>query len=155
MVHGLKGAARSIGAMGVGDAAAELEDAGRKHNLSLMEDKTGPLITTSQELAEQIKQALQNGAGESAAKPGEFHYTPKFDTLKTALAGNDYLTVNQELQRLNELPLDQHSRELIDELEKDILLFEYEKALERLDKKTGDTADKAREQGKDTGSYPA
>jgi signal transduction histidine kinase/HPt (histidine-containing phosphotransfer) domain-containing protein/FixJ family two-component response regulator len=157
MVHGLKGAARSIGAMGMGDAAAELEDAGRKHNLSLMEDKTGPLITESQELVEQIKQALQSGDGGPAVKPGEFHYTPRFDTLKTALAGNDYLMVNQELRRLNELPLDQYSRELIDELEKDILLFEYEKALEYLNRKAGGsiTADGTGERGNDTGGCPA
>jgi signal transduction histidine kinase/CheY-like chemotaxis protein len=157
MVHGLKGAARSIGAMGVGDTAAELEDAGRKHNLSLMEDRTGPLITESQELMENIKQALQSSAGKPAVKPGEFHYTPRFDTLKAALAGNDYPVVNQELQRLNELPLDQHSRELIDEIEKDILLFEYEKALERLSKTTGGITTGAihEEQKNDTGNCPA
>jgi HPt (histidine-containing phosphotransfer) domain-containing protein len=134
LVHGLKGAARSIGAMGIGDLSAELEDAGRKHNLSLMEDKTGPLITETQELAEQIKKALQQGAPASAETPGEFRYAPRFDTLRAALAGSDYLMVNQELKRLSALPLDPFCRELIETMEKDVLLFEYEKAAERLDK---------------------
>jgi hypothetical protein len=65
-------------------------------------------------------------------RPGEYHFMPRLETLKTALVNNDYTTVNQELKRLNELPLDKNIRELLENIEKDILLFEYEKAAARL-----------------------
>ncbi|MDR1025450.1 MAG: response regulator [Treponema sp.] len=132
LVHALKGAARSIGASELGNLAAELEDAGRKQNLSHLEDRTGPLITSLQELIEQITGRLAAEQPTVAVNPGEFHYTPKFDVLKNALINNDYPAVNQELKRLNDLPLDKAARELLDAVEKDILLFEYEKAAERL-----------------------
>ncbi|MDR2746712.1 MAG: response regulator [Treponema sp.] len=132
LVHALKGSSRSIGAALLGDHAAELEDAGRKHNLSGIEEKTGPLLTELQELIEQITGVLNKNTGKEPARPEEYHYTPHFDTLKTALANNDYTLVNQELKRLGELELDGKSRELIETIEKDVLLFEYEKAAARL-----------------------
>jgi signal transduction histidine kinase/DNA-binding response OmpR family regulator len=132
LVHALKGSARSIGAARLGDHASELEDAGRKRNLSGMEEKTGPLLTELQELIEQISGVLNKNAGEEPALKEEYHYTPRFDTLKTALANNDYILVNQELKRLGELAMDSKSRELIKNIEKDVLLFEYEKAAARM-----------------------
>ncbi|MDR2375560.1 MAG: response regulator [Treponema sp.] len=132
LVHALKGSARSIGAFKVGGMAADLEDAGRKQNLSRLEDKTGPLITELQELIAQITRSLKVKTPDPAALPAEFHYTPRFDVLKGALINNDYQIVNQELERLNKLPLDKADRELLDAVEKDILLFEYEKAVAHL-----------------------
>jgi signal transduction histidine kinase/CheY-like chemotaxis protein/HPt (histidine-containing phosphotransfer) domain-containing protein len=132
LVHALKGSARSIGAYKLGELAADLEDAGRKQNLSRMEDRTGPLITELQELIEQISKSLKTEVPEPAAPPGEFRYTPRFDVLKNALLNSDYPTVNQELKRLGELSLDSAGRELLDAVEKDVLLFEYEKAAARL-----------------------
>jgi CheY-like chemotaxis protein/HPt (histidine-containing phosphotransfer) domain-containing protein len=132
LVHALKGSARSIGAFKLGDMAADLEDAGRKQNLSHMEDKTGLLITELQELIEQISRSLKTKTPAPAETPDEFHYTPRFDVLKDALVNNDYLMVNQELKRLNDLSLDRAGRELLDAVEKDVLLFEYEKAAARL-----------------------
>jgi signal transduction histidine kinase/DNA-binding response OmpR family regulator len=132
LVHALKGSARSIGAVQLGDYAAELEDAGRKRNLSSMEEKTGPLLTKLGELIEQITGALNKKNGEEGAPEEEFHYTPHFDTLKAALLSNDYTLVDQELKRLGELAMDSKSKELIENLERDVLLFDYEKAAARL-----------------------
>jgi signal transduction histidine kinase/HPt (histidine-containing phosphotransfer) domain-containing protein/FixJ family two-component response regulator len=130
LVHALKGAARSIGAFKIGDFAAGLEDAGRKQNISHMEEKTGVLITELQGLIESITLALQ---GTVIAQPSnEYHYNPRLETLKAALLNSDYTVVNQELRRLDDLPLDKNTRDLLDEVEKDILLFEYEKAAARL-----------------------
>jgi signal transduction histidine kinase/CheY-like chemotaxis protein/HPt (histidine-containing phosphotransfer) domain-containing protein len=134
LVHALKGAARSIGAMQIGDIAAELEDAGRKQNLPHTGDRTGALIDDLQELIEQITGVLKTEQTLSAVNPEEpCPYAPKFNVLKNALVDNDYPAVNQELKRLNDLPLDKASRELLDTVEKDILLFEYEQAAARLD----------------------
>jgi len=128
LVHALKGSSRSIGAMEMGDAAAELEDAGRKQNISAMEERTGLLITLLQELIERITLALE--AGE--AKAEEISYSPRLETLKTALHNSDYSTVDQELKRLDSIALDKKTRELIENIERDVLLFEYEKAAARL-----------------------
>jgi signal transduction histidine kinase/CheY-like chemotaxis protein/HPt (histidine-containing phosphotransfer) domain-containing protein len=132
LVHALKGAARSIGALRLGDHAAELEDAGRKRNLSGMEEKTGLLLAELQELIEEITGVLNKNTGEEAVRQENYHYTPHFDALRTALINNDYTLVNQELKRLGELALDGKTRELIESIEKDVLLFEYEKAAARL-----------------------
>jgi signal transduction histidine kinase/DNA-binding response OmpR family regulator len=133
LVHALKGSSRSIGAFKLGDLAADLEDAGRKQNLSHLEDKTGPLITELQELIEQITKTLRTETPDHpVTAPREFHYTPRFDVLKDALINNDYQMVNQELKRLNELSLDPADRALLNAVEKDILLFEYERAAARL-----------------------
>jgi signal transduction histidine kinase/CheY-like chemotaxis protein len=132
LVHALKGSARSIGAIRMGDHAAELEEAGKKRNLSGMEEKTGPLLSELQEVIEQITEALDKNAGKPPVQGTEYRYTPHFDILKNALITNDYLLVNRELKRLGDLPLDDKSRELIENIEKDVLLFEYEKAAARL-----------------------
>ncbi|MDR0641532.1 MAG: response regulator [Treponema sp.] len=132
LVHALKGSARSIGALRLGDRAAELEDMGRKHNLSGLEEKTGPLLTELQELIEEITRVLNKNTGEEPVQQENYHYTPHFDTLKTALTNSDYTLVNQELKRLEELILDGRNRDLIESIEKDVLLFEYEKAAARL-----------------------
>jgi signal transduction histidine kinase/DNA-binding response OmpR family regulator len=132
LVHALKGSARSIGAAQLGDHAAELEDAGRRHNLSGLEEKTGPLLTELEELIEQITGMLNKKTGEEPPREEGYHYAPHFDTLKTALLNNDYTLVDQELKRLGKLPLDSKSKELIESIEKDVLLFEYEKAAARL-----------------------
>jgi signal transduction histidine kinase/DNA-binding response OmpR family regulator len=132
MVHALKGSSRSIGAVQMGDRAAELEEAGRKQNLSAMEEQTGPLLTELAALIERISAALDKKAGEDAARQEEYHYVPRFDTLKTALVNNDYTLVNQELKRLGELKMDSKTRELVESVEKDVLLFEYEQAAARL-----------------------
>jgi hypothetical protein len=116
--------------MKMGDFAAEQEDAGRKQNLSHLEEKTGVLITELQELIEHITLSLQMGPAELPS--GEYHYAPRFETLKAALLNSDYTVVNQELKRLGELPLDKASQELVESIEKDVLLFELEKAAARL-----------------------
>jgi signal transduction histidine kinase/CheY-like chemotaxis protein/HPt (histidine-containing phosphotransfer) domain-containing protein len=134
LVHALKGSARSIGAAQVGDHAAELEEAGRKHNLASMKEKTDSLLAELRELIGQITEALDKNTGGSPIQPQQtgYRFTLRFNTLKTALADNDYLLVNQELKRLMELPMDDKSRKLIENIEKDVLLFEYEKAAGRL-----------------------
>jgi signal transduction histidine kinase/HPt (histidine-containing phosphotransfer) domain-containing protein/FixJ family two-component response regulator len=132
LVHALKGSARSIGAFKVGGMAADLEDAGRKHDLSHMEDKTEPLLTELRELIEQITRALETENSRPADTAEKFHYSPRFDILKDALISNNYQTVNHELERLDKLSMGRADRELLDAIEKDILLFEYEKAAARL-----------------------
>ncbi|MDR1971349.1 MAG: response regulator [Treponema sp.] len=132
LVHALKGSARSIGASRVGDLAAGLEDAGRKHNLAAIEEKTGPLITELQELIEQITRVLDKKPEGGMVRQEEYHYTPHFDILKAALNNKDYLLVNQELRRLGELALNGKGKELLESIEKDVLLFEYENAAARL-----------------------
>ncbi|MDR3335772.1 MAG: response regulator [Treponema sp.] len=127
-VHAIKGSSRTIGAVRLGEIAAELEEAGRQEDLSLMETKTGMLIAETEELLDQITLALDTNPDES----GEAHIIPKFETLKAALINNDYTTVNREIEWLSSLHLDKTTRELLDSIEKDVLLYEFEKATARL-----------------------
>jgi CheY-like chemotaxis protein len=128
LVHAIKGASLTIGAVKLGELAAELEAAGRKENLAVMEEKTGALIAALETLLEHITRALDANVFETE-EPGA---VPDFDSLKAALATDDYMAVSRELERLNNLPLDKKTRELLDTIENDVLLYEFDRAVVKL-----------------------
>jgi signal transduction histidine kinase/CheY-like chemotaxis protein len=131
LVHALKGASRTIGAAKLGDAAAELEDAGRREDISLMRTKTEKLLADLEELTGSINHALETSPAETGRSPAgaEFpDFAAEFNSLKAALTGNDFLAVNRELKRLSGLPLDNAAKELLGRVEHDVLLYEFEAA---------------------------
>jgi CheY-like chemotaxis protein len=133
MVHALKGISRSIGAAEIGEMAAWLEEAGRANDRLAIEEKTGKFLSALKSLTERIAAALdKSAAGEpegtvslSAAQAGK---------LKEALLGMETETVNRLLTEYASLSLEKASREIIAEIEQDVLLFEYENAVSRLEK---------------------
>jgi HPt (histidine-containing phosphotransfer) domain-containing protein len=127
LLHALKGASRTIGAADLGDAAAELEDAGRREDIFLMQVKTEGLLAYFAKLAGSIKRALEADSDKTGISA-----STEFKRLKTALTDNDYLTVNHELTRLGSLPLDKAAKELLSRVEHDVLLYEFEAAAAKL-----------------------
>ncbi|MDR1128832.1 MAG: response regulator, partial [Treponema sp.] len=79
MVHALKGISRSIGAAGIGEMAARLEEAGRANDRLAVAEKTGEFLSALKSLTEHIAAALdESAAGKtegaaslSAAQAGE------------------------------------------------------------------------------------
>jgi signal transduction histidine kinase/CheY-like chemotaxis protein len=133
MVHALKGISRSIGAADLGEIAASLEEAGRAGDRLTITEKTGGFLFTLQTLTDRIAAALdESAAGEtegtaslSAAQLGE---------LREALLKLDTETVNRLLFEYASLPLEKVLKELINEIEQDVLLFEYENAIAKLER---------------------
>jgi signal transduction histidine kinase/CheY-like chemotaxis protein len=133
MVHALKGISRSIGAADLGEMAARLEEAGRADDQLTVTEKTGEFLAALKTLTDHIAVALNESAvaetggtaSLSAAQIGE---------LKEAILAMDAGKVNRLLMEYASLPLENAVKGLISEIEQDVLLFEYENAVARLEK---------------------
>jgi signal transduction histidine kinase/CheY-like chemotaxis protein/HPt (histidine-containing phosphotransfer) domain-containing protein len=135
MVHALKSAARSIGAMDFADMAAALEDAGKNKNIDLVHEKTDEFLETLRILTENISAALSAEAAEAAEAndSGETSYADlHLEVLKEALITMDTEQVNKLLTGYTAMPLETKIKEFIGELEELVLLFDYDKAVERI-----------------------
>jgi HPt (histidine-containing phosphotransfer) domain-containing protein len=139
-VHALKGAARSIGAVETGELAAELEDAGKTGNHAVIAEKTGAFLERLELLRFRISAALELrslergslGPGETGeGAPG--YASIDLRPLKEALSAMDTESVNTQLLSYRALPLEGNAKTLISEIERYVLLFEYEKAVEKID----------------------
>jgi HPt (histidine-containing phosphotransfer) domain-containing protein len=133
LVHALKSASRSIGAAEIGDLAEELEGAGKSRNLALIKDETGLFLDELQKLTENISAALTQYIAEKKDAKTVALPQLKLGSLKEALKQMNVVAADKLLKEYKDLSLDTKSRELIDELEQYILLFEYEKAIARID----------------------
>jgi PAS domain S-box-containing protein len=134
MVHALKSISRSIGAAGLGDMAARLEEAGKTDDRTTVTEKTGEFLAGLKVLTEHIAAVLNGSwpveetegtATLSAAQLGE---------LKEALLGMNVEKVNKLVAEYSALPLDKRTQELFSGIEQDILLFEYESAAAKIDR---------------------
>ncbi|MDR2135202.1 MAG: response regulator, partial [Treponema sp.] len=147
MVHAIKGAARSIGAMETGDLAAELETAGRGRDSAVIADKTDALLLRLEELAGHIGRVLGDTAGESnrgeGVPPGREGEDDgisgaeaadlNLGALRDALVGMDTGRASAILLEIGRRQVSQKVRKYIAALEQHILLFEYDKAVEMID----------------------
>jgi signal transduction histidine kinase/CheY-like chemotaxis protein len=127
LVHAVKGASRTIGAAKLGDDAAELEDAGRREDVSLMRQKTEKLLSDLESICRSISDALETGGDEAGAG------TTEFGGLRAALASDDYQAVTRELKRLGGLSLNKAARDLLGKVEQDVLLYEFAAAAAKLE----------------------
>ncbi|MFP3041569.1 response regulator [Treponema primitia] len=131
-VHALKGASRSIGAMEFGDLAAHLEEAGRKEDKKQITAQTGELLERLTMLRDAITLALEADSLKKEAG-GADSFLPELSILRDALANMDTELVNKQLLKCRDMSLDSKERDLIGEIEQDVLLFEFEKAIVRID----------------------
>jgi signal transduction histidine kinase/CheY-like chemotaxis protein len=127
LAHAMKGASRTIGASRLGGHAAKLEDAGKRGDISLINQKTEELLLDLESLCRSISRALETGGAEAGAG------TVEFGALKAALVRDDYPAVNFELKRLGGLPLNKTERELLGRIEQDVLLYEFAAAAAKLE----------------------
>jgi signal transduction histidine kinase/CheY-like chemotaxis protein len=133
LVHALKGASRSIGAMEVGEAAFWLEKEAGNLAPPLLQQKTAELLENVRILTDNIKNAVARHTAEDSRKLSDVAAL-NLDALKTALAGMDMEAVNKLLLEYAGLSLDSETKSKIAEVEQHILMFEYDKAIEKIDK---------------------
>jgi HPt (histidine-containing phosphotransfer) domain-containing protein len=133
LVHALKSASRSIGAADMGNAAEQLEDAGKHRNMLMIADKTGDFLEQLQALTGNIYTAL-NKYGSDTDKTGTIELqASELSSLKEALINMDIEAVDFFIKTYMRLSLNTKTREFISEIEQNILLFEYDKAIARID----------------------
>ncbi|MDR2305280.1 MAG: response regulator, partial [Treponema sp.] len=135
LVHALKGASRSIGATAFGDQAALLEDAGKSGSRSLIEAETGRFLKSLSRLKNHISAVLEEepppdfpGDGDKAD-----YSALNLDALKEALLVMDTGTVNDRLRSYAPLELNGAAKAFLGEIEQHILLFDYDKAVAKID----------------------
>jgi CheY-like chemotaxis protein len=131
LVHALKGAARSIGAIETGDKALWLEESASKRPLSEINSKTNDLKENVYALISNIKSEIEK----FEAREGRDHEEIpdiRLEILKKALEEMDIEAVNRMLITFSGLSLDSETRARIAEVEEYIIMFEYEKAIEKI-----------------------
>jgi CheY-like chemotaxis protein len=147
LVHGLKGAAAAIGANTAATLAKNLEAAGTEENAVLGNGGTGAFLAELSALRRNIRAVLADFAED--AKDGMRAELLPMEDLKKALRDMDIQKVNALLAECTIMPLDANMREAVLEIERRVLMFEYDEAIEAIDallrKDGGDPATQPRD----------
>ncbi|GHU32352.1 hypothetical protein AGMMS50256_22320 [Betaproteobacteria bacterium] len=133
VVHGIKSALRNIGAKMLGKCAEILETAGNDKNAEQIEKYTGTLLKALGDLSEQINAALAKNTIRVDAPESAGLSAPRLAAIKTALLEMDISTVNKLLMELMDSVTDDGDKHKLLKMENDILLFEYENAIKKID----------------------
>ena len=132
LVHALKGAARSVGAIETGDEAFWLEKTAAAGDYEFIREKNTLLRENVFALIRNIRSALE--LYDAVSNKEYLRISDlKLDTLKSALSEMDIKAVNRILLDYTSLDLDNQARELISEVEQLILMFEYDKAIRKME----------------------
>jgi signal transduction histidine kinase/HPt (histidine-containing phosphotransfer) domain-containing protein/FixJ family two-component response regulator len=131
LVHGLKGAAASVGASEAASFAASLEAAGEAANATAISGRTEAFLAEMRTLTNDIRAALKDA--ETDGPGGAAPLIPRLEALKKALIETDIQTVNELLAECAGLPLDEKENEVVFKIEQFILMFEYEEAVKEID----------------------
>jgi signal transduction histidine kinase/HPt (histidine-containing phosphotransfer) domain-containing protein/ActR/RegA family two-component response regulator len=130
LVHGLKGAAFGIGADSFATLAGEMENAGKKGDMSAISHKTDLLLSELNHLTDNIRAALSERMGKMKLREGT---DLRIETLKKALLQMDAEAVNELLAQYVNMPLDIKTRTIISAIDQHILLYEYDEAIKKAD----------------------
>jgi CheY-like chemotaxis protein len=130
LVHALKSASRNIGALDVGDLAEELEIAGDNRDTAAIRAKTQTLLEKLRSLTKNISAALIRNTADTREETDL--PSLRLEGLKDALLHMDIEAVNKLISDYMSMSLTPKAKELITDINQDILLFEYDKAVERI-----------------------
>jgi signal transduction histidine kinase/CheY-like chemotaxis protein len=132
-MHALKGAARGVGALNLGDLAEELEKEARRGESGKVEQGAGDLLAAVHTLAQNIRAALSAVTALSEPRESTDISLLQLEPLKQALLNMDIETVNQILMEYLSIPMDSGTKERLGRIEEHILMFEYDRAVEKID----------------------
>jgi CheY-like chemotaxis protein len=137
--HALKSASATVGADEISKRAAELEAAGKTGNMALIREKLPRFYEGLKQTTQAIHHALAAVAGaaaasqDAAAAEGEAAVSasfPIFQELRDALQRADIETADRIIGELNANTSDPASMEALMEISNQVLMAEYEKAIE-------------------------
>jgi CheY-like chemotaxis protein len=134
-VHAVKNAARSIGALTLSEFAMHMEELASKKNLAAIQQESGALIDDIRRLKKNIETALSRYAdpGADADDAQEDISCLQFEPLKAALLDMDIATIDAITDQYLTMQLTPRLKKIVFEIEQNILLYEYEKAIEVID----------------------
>jgi CheY-like chemotaxis protein len=131
LAHALRGGASAIGAKPFAAFAARMEEAGSHKDRQAVAKRTKDFLRYLDLLTGNIRAALQQNKPQGGQAGGL--RLLKMDVLRAALCNMQIDVVNDLLLEYTFLPLDKGSKDEVAEIEKNVLLFEYEKAIEKID----------------------
>jgi HPt (histidine-containing phosphotransfer) domain-containing protein len=132
--HALKSAAGTIGAAELSKEAAELEAAGKAGNIGAIEAALSGFYEHLQEIAKEIKTALELMNGEREQPEGiAADYSSLFRTLREALQIKDIGIVDRILAEIEGNSLDAKTREAAEQISNAVLMGKFEAALGMVD----------------------
>jgi HPt (histidine-containing phosphotransfer) domain-containing protein len=133
LVHALKGASRAVGAAEFAEFAERMEDVAQCENMEVIAKMTDKMLTALQRLIEEIRDALEDRFAAGDARAAEESSVPRLETLKSALSDMDIATVNDLMLEYAGISFDVRTSNELFEIERLILLFEYDAAIKRID----------------------
>jgi HPt (histidine-containing phosphotransfer) domain-containing protein len=133
LAHALKDASRSIGATEFGDFAARMEEAARVGDARVVSEETGAFLAALRVLTDNIQKLLGRRLTEAGPQNGEDLTKAQMETLRSALDGTDITTANRLIVEYMALPLNGKAMHDLSDIENHILMFDYDKAIEKID----------------------
>jgi CheY-like chemotaxis protein len=141
LVHALKGAARSVGAAEFAEFAARMEEAAQNRDTDIIATMTGKMLTALHRLTNEIRRALDDRLAGDETQAADFS-AARLEHLKAALLDMDIAVVNELMMEYAGISLNSKARKELSEIERLILLFEYDAAIRRIDLLIGATPEK-------------
>ncbi len=123
-VHGLKSAARIIGASELSAAAKELEDAGREENIAFIDSHNDRLL----EMYRELESKLERFDGQEEQKPelSGAELDEAFQTMAEIANSMDYGLMDDLLGNLGEYRIDDDDNELIKKIGYSLLKLDWD-----------------------------
>ncbi|MDR3199942.1 MAG: response regulator [Spirochaetales bacterium] len=143
-VHALKSACATIGAAELSEKAGELEAAGKAGNMPVIRERLAGFAANLTALAREIRLCVEPGAEEKLGGDDESPalYESLFRELQEALKKQNIESIDRLMAELEKKPLGAKTREALGIISDQVLIVEFEAAIENInvlfDKTRGD-----------------
>lgn len=135
-VHALKSSSASIGATKISELSKQLEAAGKKYNLTFIQTYLPSLLEDLTKLINEITAYFDNKKSKITTTLNETQQIDKDNLikLKKALITVDLKTASQLVETLSSFQYNEKEALLLNEIQENLDLFEFDKAIELIEK---------------------
>jgi signal transduction histidine kinase/CheY-like chemotaxis protein len=133
LVHALKGATRSIGAQQFAFYAETMENAAKDEDMDAITEHTPGLLLSLNHLVSDIQKGLSKYRGGEDVADSSDAIRSGLVSLRQALLDTEIQRINELLLEFSSLPKSANDSRLIASIEDDILMMDYEPAIEKID----------------------
>jgi len=138
-VHAMKSASASIGAAGISERAEELEAAGKAKDMAIIREKLPSFRNDLSELLLNIKPFIgkkeninESGSSDGSSANNSKKFLSLLHELKTALEAEKVSDIDRLLDDLLNENIDPSSREKLEKISDDVLMTEFQSAIETI-----------------------
>jgi signal transduction histidine kinase/CheY-like chemotaxis protein len=132
-VHAIKSAAASIGATELSVQAAKLEEAGRAVEMDFIQKNLNNFAENLTAVCNNIEKILETDEdGLNVHETDITDLLPLIRELEVALKSQDFSEIDRLINELHEKPLDTITRETLNKISDDVLMTEYDRAIENI-----------------------